>query len=222
MAQLRDWKLVYSLLDGQSALYQLPNEDRDQSAAEPVMYQTLSKFLRNWVEQEDYWVLHAHGHGKFAITLEPAAGQFASFLDFSNNDQSRLSDLLGSLRLRSSGPENRRSLSTEYAPDGKTWSCYFQLTPRESDLKADLRIDGSPVREKVFIGPSQAHPRTLPLEIGATESISSPFIDKPFRAARDGFYLTHHRGKAGNSVRSQIVPLDAKTVEQLRSLGYLR
>ena len=123
---------------------------------------------------------------------------------------------------RPTGGPNRRWLRWTYSPEGKTRGFYFQLAPRESGLKVDLQINGRRVPEKVFIGEDRAHPRKIPWVTDLAESLSSPVIEARFQPNAEGFYLRHHRGKAGGSVRPHVLPLDEKTLEQLRSLGYLR
>src|SRR5262249_28352711 len=71
MAQLGEWKLGYSLLDGKQELFRLADEKNDRSSEEPPMAGTMSKAIRDWVKEEDFWPLYAHGWGKFSGWLEP-------------------------------------------------------------------------------------------------------------------------------------------------------
>src|SRR5262249_40448579 len=78
MAQLGEWKMVYSLFDGKRELFHLPDEKTNRLREEPVLAQTLWKAISNSVEQEDYWMLYAHGNGEFSGWLKPVRGQFGS------------------------------------------------------------------------------------------------------------------------------------------------
>jgi arylsulfatase A-like enzyme len=217
MAQLGEWKLIYSLLNGKRELYRLPDEQTDRSREEPVMLQILFGAIQTGLEQDDYWVLYAHGHGDFTATLKPIKGHFGLTFVFDDLSQEQTPQ-----SLKPKSPPDRRWVQWKYSPEGKTRGLYFELSPRETALNVDLQINGRRVPEKVFLGAAGAHPQKIPWDTKLADSLSSPVIEAPFQPAAEGFYLRHHRGKRSVSARSRVTPLDEKTLKKLRSLGYLR
>jgi arylsulfatase A-like enzyme len=220
MAQVGDWKMVYSLFDGKRALYRLPDEKTDRSQEEPVLAQTLSKAIRSWVEEDDYWLLYAHGKAEFSGWLKPVKGRFASAIVIDDFETDRTVE-----RVLATSPRRAsdlRSIRWICNPRGKTWGYYFQLVPREAALWVDAKINGKPDPAKLFLGAARTFPARIPWQGDLRDSLSSPAIEKALQPPTEGIYLFHHRGNRPASVPAQVAPLHEKTLQQLKSLGYVR
>ncbi len=74
----------------------------------------------------------------------------------------------------------------------------------------------------MYLGPDSNHPESLPAQLGPTIPRSSPMLDGPFVAPQPGFYVLRHAGDDASRKPSRVEPLDAETIKQLKSLGYLQ
>jgi hypothetical protein len=50
----------------------------------------------------------------------------------------------------------------------------------------------------------------------------SPFIEQPFASQKSGFHVIRHGTPGSRPRRTRVEPLDQKTLNQLRTLGYVR
>jgi len=124
---------------------------------------------------------------------------------------------------RRAGP-NRRWFQWDFAATGQTRGIYFSFLPRILFLRLNLRIDeqaGCQVRSVPW--GAQIHPQKIPWETNLADCLVDPLIKERFQPKEEGFYLPalSRQGPQG-SIQSQSFPLDAKTIEQLNDLGYLR
>jgi len=75
----------------------------------------------------------------------------------------------------------------------------------------------------VFVGVKRERPASIPAELRLDDALSPPVIEGPFTATEHGFYLERHRAQSGATSRpSRVESLDEQTIQQLRSLGYVR
>ena len=205
------WKLIYFLFDGARELYRLPEEHTDLSAQAAGQGEELFELVREWVSEEDYWMIHAKGSGLFEASLEVLDGRVSVFIPVGfDMDRDRLMPSQNGDRLR-----------WAVYPAGEVKSLFFELAPRAAQVRFDFKIDGQRRNEMVFVG-TDLNPRTLPFELRDDILIRNPVVEKAFRPERDGLYLMRHRG-AGPAARSATgVQLDEETIRQLRVLGYLQ
>jgi hypothetical protein len=89
-------------------------------------------------------------------------------------------------------------------------------------LRLDLHVDGTSRPDMVFLGTKRIHPPKLPADLTLHDDTSNPVLNQPFRAEQPGFYVFHHRGRGGSRFGTLGGTLDEQTLQQLRSLGYLR
>jgi arylsulfatase A-like enzyme len=90
-------------------------------------------------------------------------------------------------------PEGRSLRWTAY-PEGGTKMLFLQSAPTEAPLTIDARINGVRVE-----------PQTS---------------EAPPALGKEGIFVQHHKGRSGRAVKT--ATLDEQTLQQLRSLGYLR
>jgi hypothetical protein len=212
-ATLGQWKLIRSVLDGGEELYRLPDERSNLAPRETTMRDALSTLVRRWVAEEDFWMLYAHGPGEFTATVAPRSGQFLNTMPIADDREK------DSYRIDASA----RSFEWKCVPDQHTKGIFFQVTPADAGVRFDLRINGQHFPGQVFTGKSLAHPGAVPFDLTLrADELSDPVIQGPFRPDRPGFYVFHHRAGAAPSFPALLGTLDAKTIEQLRTLGYLR
>src|SRR5262249_47507162 len=128
MAMFRQWKLIYSLLDGTTEWYRLPDEKTELAQQDAAMKRMLQDHLHRWLGEEDYWLLYANGTGDFDATVETRSGQFTVFLP-AGGEQER-----DALEVAPNG----RALHWTVYPDGKTRLLYFQVAPPDAVLQCDF------------------------------------------------------------------------------------
>lgn len=213
MAMLGDWKFIYSVLDGKQELYKMPDEQTDLSKKEMPMAKVLFGAVREWMEAEDFWMVHAHGQGEFTATFVAQGGRI------------RISSPLeveGEAERNVVVDPNERGVKWTSNPKGGTRSMYLQFEPKDCMVLCDFQIDGVRQLDKVHLGQQVAGPKQLPAEFNLSDQTVSPLIEKPFQPPSDGFFVRRHRGKhaASNRVPSDMV--NDQAIQQLRSLGYLR
>ncbi|OLC53672.1 MAG: hypothetical protein AUH92_05450 [Acidobacteria bacterium 13_1_40CM_4_69_4] len=94
----------------------------------------------------------------------------------------------------------------------------FTTSPDEAPVTFNLRIDGRPALDRIFLGGNAASPRVMPFSLEGKPSAEAAF-KKPTRAdGRDlGFFIWRLR-PAGPD---QEIVLDDEIRERLRSLGYI-
>jgi len=183
-------KLIYSLLDGALELYRLPDEHTERARTDPECAGKLFGMVREWVAEEDYWVLYASGEGAREASLVVPEGKFTVFIPVGfdmERDQIRPALDGGVLRVR-------------VHPRGEVKALYFEVTPREAEVTCSLGTEGE--------APARAE--------------RDPVIEEPFAPERDGLHLIHYRSESSGGRSALGVELDKKTIEQLRSLGYMQ
>ena len=204
------WKLVYSLFDGSVELYKLPDEQTELSKQKLEETETLFELIRQWVSEEDYWMIYAKGTGLFEATFKVQDGRTSVFIPIG----------IVQGRDRIMGSSDGRGMRLAVRPDGSTKALFFELAPRDAHVSFDFKIDGKRQRDKVFVG-TGLNPSAIPFEFTQDSLIRSPVIEKAFEPQQDGFYLMHYRSP-GPPGRSGVgVELDKRTIEQLKSIGYI-
>jgi len=209
-------KAVYSLFDGRFELYKLPDERRDIANTDSAAADALFRPLRRWMDTERYWMLQAAGSGDFEAELTLAEGQFALFIPVGFD--------LDRDRFEPSPDDKKLAWHVYPGGAGKVKSLLIETDPPEAAITADFKINGTRSEKTVFLGPGQAHPQALPVQLDTQLGAVSPVIEKPFAAAHDGFYISRHAsGDAQPRSRaSKVEPPDEQTIKQLKSLGYLQ
>jgi hypothetical protein len=211
---LHPLKAIYSLFDGRFELYRLPDEHKDLAATDRAAAEALRRPLREWMEGEQFWMIHAAGRGDFEMTVELSEGRFGLFipvgLDADRDSFEPLAD--------------GKALRWHVYPGGlkQPKSLFLQAERPGAALRIDCKLNGAADPATVFLGKDARHPAALPATVPADMAPVSPFIERPFTAERAGFYVLHHRTEGKRSRPALVQPLDEQTLKQLRSLGYLQ
>ncbi|HYT89600.1 MAG TPA: sulfatase [Gemmataceae bacterium] len=211
---LHPLKGIYSLFDGRFELYKLPDEQRDLAATDRPAAEALLKPLREWMNGEQFWMIYAVGRGDFEATVELSEGQFGLSIpvrpDPERDSFERIAD--------------GRAVRWHVYPSGlkPPKALFLQAAHPGASLRFDCKINGAAARELVFLGKDGRHPDGLPATIPADLAPSSPFIEQPFSADKDGFYIVRYRTEGARPRPALVQPLDEQTIRQLRSLGYLQ
>jgi arylsulfatase A-like enzyme len=210
-----DWKLIRSVINGREELYHLPDEHTDLSQQEAGLRNELATIVQQWMDEEDYWVLHAVGPGDFQVNVVPQGGQLLHVV---------------------AGHAHRADAHCEHGPHGKSlaWVCrpsarplrlFLQNAPVDSKLDFDVLFDGRRQPARVFAGPSKAHPPRLPCDMNVlgAETDDDSILGPSFRADEPGVHVFHHRARHVSPFAPALgaIPDDA-IVRRLKSLGYLR
>ena len=102
-------------------------------------------------------------------------------------------------------------------------SLFFQTADAAARLRVNFRINGAAATGSVYVGADETQPAKLPLTVSAKELRPlSPVIEKRFQPARPGYYLFLHRSDQSAGRPAHVKSLDAETLEQLKSLGYVQ
>jgi hypothetical protein len=214
MVQRGSWKMIYSLLDGKRELYRLPDEHTERSHQEPAILQELDALVHDWMEEDDFWLVHVHGGGDFSVKVSPEKGQCTHVFPLGEFDAGRGRDVV-------TGPSGRW-LGWRVSQEKGTRTLYFRVLPAESTLEIDANMGGTRAADKVFLGPERMHPDGLPCKFSAAGRVASPYVDRTFAPGSDGVYLVHHRGKKSRKASAVALPLDEELSKQLKGLNYLR
>jgi hypothetical protein len=208
-------KAIYSLFDGRFDLYKLPDESKPLNDADRTASEALFRLLREWMDTEQYWLIHALGPGDYEATIELPKGRFGLFIPV-GLDAMRGDDL--------SVHEDGRVLRWHVYPGGTKQAKALFLQPADPDaaLRVDFKINGERQTALTFLGKDRTCPKALPATVPADLAPISPVIEKPFSADKAGFYVLRHRSAGSRSRPAQVAPLDERTIRQLRSLGYLQ
>ncbi len=210
---LPPWKLVYDLVEGGQQLYKLPDEQTEVSAGQAAALAPLSSLMSQWVSEENYWMLYAHGSGEFEVKLTAPDGQFLVFIPIDMDYE----------RDGVEPSEDGRSIRWMSYPGGKTKGMYLQISPADAPIKVDLKLSGETKPEQVFLGRSRTHPQSLPAVVNLPESEwQEPFNRRAFQADSPGLYIERRRGHGATTRQATPGKPDAQTQRQLRSLNYLR
>ncbi len=211
---LHPLKGIYSLFDGHFELYRLPDEHKDLAATDKAAAAALRKPLRDWMDGEQFWMLHAVGRGDFEGSVEVEGG-FGLFIPVGfDEEEVRKLEAVG----------EGRALRWHVHPGGldRPKSLFLQPARPGAALRVDFRLNGEARADTVFLGKDRRHPAALPATVPADMAPVSPFIERRFTADRPGLHIVRH-GAAGGHARPALVrPLDEQTLKQLRSLGYLQ
>lgn len=205
-------KGIYSLFDGRFDLYTLPEEMKPLEEMDRLASEAVFKPLRDWMNTEQYWMLHAKGKGDFEATIELSEGRFGLYIPVG----------LDPLRDHFEVLDEGRTLSWHVYPGGGVKSLFLQPDKSDASLRIDCKINGNRSKELLFLGKSGKHPDQMPALIPSDLSPVSPVIDKPFRTNQEGFHLFKHRTEGAARRNSRVQPLEEQTIHQLRSLGYLQ
>ena len=101
-------------------------------------HEALFGHLRQWVGEEEYWLLHAHGRGDFDATLETADGRFALFIPLGMDPER------DSFEISEDG-KRIRWVAYPGAADGGdgTKSLYFQLSNPNAPVRVSFKHNGA-------------------------------------------------------------------------------
>jgi hypothetical protein len=221
MVLLASWKFHYSLFDGAKEIYRLPDEKNNLWNKEGTTRDTLFKgsiqdglmqMVRSWMADEDYWIVYAHGKGEFEVTLSVAEGQFATFIPIAIQPE----------RDSFSISEDGRTMNWMVYPGGRTKALYFQLLSPNVPVRIDLKKDAVKPPSLVYAGVKGTHPKELPFSFDLRGATSEPIIEKEFKPEKEGLYIRRYSREGTSSKRIRMEKLDEQTLEQLRSLGYVR
>ena len=214
MVMLHPWKLIYSLFDGSTELYRIPEEQTELSEIEAPRTEVLSRLVRNWVSEEHFLMVYAKGKGRYEATVQPRGGKLSVFIPINCEMGRDNLDLF---------PEGKGLRWTAY-PRGETKALYVEVAPDVGELSLDFTISEEKRRDLVFLDPSGSNPETLPFAVrfGGDRSGRSPVITEPFEPKQDGVHVVRYGKRTGASRTASPIQLDAETLRQLRSLGYVQ
>jgi len=185
------------------------------------MAKALREVMQRWLEEEECWIVYAHGYGKFEATFTCREAQAAWLLPLGKEDVSEDENgkLVGHM---TEGHWDGLRFRWDVQPAGKTRAICFQTVVRDAPVTFDLAIDGQRRPAEVFVGPQGVNPPFVPVMIQPRATDSGPVPEKPLRPEATGFHIRYHCPPGGNRRSGQTTSLDDETLKQLRSLGYLR
>ena len=157
-------------------------------------------------------MLYARGKGEFDVALNVSAGQFAAFIPIEMDPE----------RDSLTASEDGKSLQWVSYPGARTKALYFQISPANAVVHLDFKKNGSRTTDMIFVGARGAHPPSLPFDSAFCNPPLDPVIVKIFRPKQDGLHVMRHGVKTPSARPGRIEPLDEQTIQQLRSLGYVR
>jgi arylsulfatase A-like enzyme len=205
-------KGIYSLFDGRFELYRLPDEHRDLSKTDREAAAVLRKAVREWAEGEQFWMIHAVGAGDYEAEIKLGEGGLGLFIPVGLDPERDDLEVV----------EDGRALRWHVYPGGGVKSLFLQPEKADTPLTLSLRINGAEAADKVYLGKKGRGPERLPVTVAADLDPSSPFIERPFAADREGFHVLRHRSPRARQQPWQVRPLDDATLRHLRTLGYVR
>ncbi len=203
-------KLIQSMDENRTELYDLvadPRERRDLSDARPDERRSL---VRTLFSQVDFlsggwnvrWSGDGHGHS-FQGTLR-TRGIFRTVVPLFRERGKYVLGPPNQLEFTDAGQAGASGMS-------------FTLSPDDAAVEFDLRIDGRPVTDRVFLGGNETKPRAMPFSLEGKPSADAAFTKPPRADGRDlGFFIWRLRPAAAD----QEIVLDDEIRERLRSLGY--
>jgi arylsulfatase A-like enzyme len=218
MVALNEWKLIRSVFDGHEELYRLPDEKTDLAAKNTKrsdVHDVLSQRARQWLAEEDFWMIYAHGPEEMSAAIVPAAPgtQLLTAIPFGEWRGNATYEV----------DRNGRFFTWSCTPGQQTVGAFIQVAPADAPLRFDLRFGGRARPEQVFLGTKRSHPAGIPFDVALTgDNASLPVVDRPFVADKPGFYAFRHRGTGSSPFQATARTLDAETIRRLRNLGYLR
>lgn len=204
-------KGIYSLFDGGFELYKLPDEHKNLKDSDPAAAKALLKPLREWIEGEQFWMIHAVGRGDFEAVIEADAG-FGLFIPIGHDRQRDDIEALA----------DGRALRWHVYPDGGVKSLFLQPAKADAGIRLDVKINGTASEKKLFLGKDGKHPVKLPATVSADLPPVSPFIEQRFASRQEGFHVMRHRSAGSRAAHANVLRLDEQTLRQLRSLGYVQ
>ena len=208
-------KATYSLFDGQFELYKLPDEQTNLAERERAATDAMFKPLREWIQSEQFWMVHAAGSGDFEATLR-SPEPFSLFIPV-GLEQDR-----DNFEVADEGRTIRWHVYPRSADRPK--SLFLQTSRPDAPLQADFAINGQHSTKMVFLGKDRQHPSQLPVSIPPSIPPVDPLIQKPLATDKPGFYVFRHQSSAGGQTAKpgKVESLDEQTIRQLKSLGYLQ
>jgi len=205
------WKLIAHVLEGRQELYKLPDEHANLIEKEPGAAEALFARIREWMSPESFWIVYAKGNGRFEATASLREGQFIEFIPLGFEEHRDYFEPKG----------KGREMHWECYPSERIKAFYLEPQPPDQSVSFDFRIEGEPTTQ-VFLGSKELTPPELPVETKLDGMCESPVIEKAFVPSRDGFFVRRYRTEGATSRPTQPAKLDEETVNQLRSLGYIR
>lgn len=210
-AVLDEWKATYSLLDGETQVFKLPDETKNLLGAEGSG-KTLVSFLHGVAREDEYWMLRAAGDGDFEVTLEAPDGKFALFVPIGFDPE----------RDSIESSEDGHRLRLVVYPRGGERRMYLKLSNPSAGIVLDFKHNGSSSPTGVHLGQSGASPTSLPTRVTLDTDVSDPILPPGKEAAKPGLSLRRHKSPTATTKPSHAATPDEETLRQLRSLGYTR
>lgn len=207
-------KGIYSLIDGQRTLYRLPDEQRPLDLQQNALAAAaLFDPLAAWVRSEQYWLLHAAGGGELETTIQLDRGRFGLYVPIGLDPERDQFEVAA----------DGRHLRWRVHPGGERNVRSLLLVPSLGDaaLTCDFHHNGEQLPAEVYLGPLATSPEQLPVNVAASIAADDPFITAPFSAERPGLFVRRHRTAGSIATPGEVKSLNAETIRQLRTLGYL-
>ncbi|MCC7191156.1 MAG: sulfatase [Phycisphaeraceae bacterium] len=209
-AVLNEWKATYSLLDGVTQVFKLPDESKTITGSQGSG-QTLVNFLHDVAREDEYWMITAAGDGDFEVSLEATAGKFALFIPIDFDAE----------RDRIEPSEDGTRIKLVVYPRGKQRRIYLKLSDPTAGIRLDFKHNGIPSPAEVRLGESGSLPTALPTEVTLETDLSDPVMTGN-ETVRPGLSLRRHKSLGKTAPPRNTATPDEETLRQLRSLGYTR
>jgi arylsulfatase A-like enzyme len=219
-AVLYPYKAVWSLADERFQVFKLPDEQSAVEGDQKELAGILKKRLADWFDQESFWLLHARHEEPLEVTITLSSGSFGLFIPLGFNPET------DSIELSTNANELTWQVS------GKSESVHKRLLLEPTDPQASVRLfvksQSEPVPKLVWLGPAGKDSTpgktatSLPVELPPTFAALPPHqaLDYPF--SQSGLQVLRVESTSIMLRSSQVAPLNAETIRQLRSLGYLK
>jgi len=178
------------------------------------MADLLRKQLQQWLNEESFWVLHAAGQEPLEITVTSSSGSFGLFIPYGYEPER------DSLEVSATGNELTWHVATSTSRLHK--SLYLEPSDPEASLRIQVQRNGEPAPQVVWLGTEATPVAKLPVELPPTFAALEPATAPPFSVNKNGLHVLRYQSTSGSLRSSQVAPLDAETIRQLRSLGYLK
>ncbi|MDA0839383.1 MAG: sulfatase [Planctomycetota bacterium] len=200
-------KLVWSFPDHYS-VYELPDEtDR------PSQEDALRTMMSNWNAENGFALITATGEGRFEARITAPPGSLLLFLpiDFEAGRDHFMPS------------ENGSGLHWIAYTNGKPKFMYLEIADSTKEIEIDCLVNDERKVESVFL-PAGENPSTVPFRWNPVGGSSSRWDSRTVAEwfPKPGFYVQKFLPQKPAGVKPKGGRLDAKTIQKLKSLGYLQ
>jgi hypothetical protein len=200
-------KLVWSFPDNYS-MFQLPDESVPLSKED-----ALRTMMSDWNAENGFALITAAGEGRFEARITSPPGSLLLFLPIgfeAGRDHFLPSDNGGGLHWIAYTNRQTKFMYLEFADGTK-------------EIEIDCLMNDERKVESVFLSATE-HPLTLPFRWNLADSSNNRWDSRTAaeRFSKPGFYVQKFLSQKPSIVKPKGGRLDAKTLQKLKSLGYLQ